>query len=81
MARDKDVTEIVLGDIDLELANRVKDKIKSDKITAVKLDVGKVEDIKNAAKEVGVINHLTLVQFNENMQKNGFKVIALGVDK
>jgi len=30
---------------------------------------------------VGVINHLTLVQFNENMQKNGFKVIALGVDK
>ena len=78
MARDKEVTEIVLGDIDLELANRVKDKIKSDKITAVKLDEGKVEDIKNVAKEVGVISNLTLVQFNENMQKNGFKVIAGG---
>ncbi|RLC62010.1 MAG: hypothetical protein DRI01_07570 [Chloroflexi bacterium] len=78
MARDKDVSEIVLGDIDLELANRVKDKIKSDKITAVKLDEGKVEDIKNVAREVGVISNLTLVQFNENMQKNGFKVIAGG---
>jgi len=78
LARDKDVSEIVLGDIDLELTNRVKDKIKSDKITAVKLDEGKVEDIKNVAKEVGVISNLTLVQFNENMQKNGFKVIAGG---
>jgi len=78
LARDKDVSEIVLGDIDLELANRVKDKIKSDKITAVKLDEGKVEDIKNVAREVGVISNLTLVQFNENMQKNGFKVIAGG---
>ena len=78
LARDKDVSEIVLGDIDLELANRVKGKIKSDKITAVKLDAGKVEDIKNAAKEVSVISNLTLVQFNENMQKNGFKVIAGG---
>jgi len=61
LARDKDVSEIVLGDIDLELANRVKDKIKSDKITAVKLDEGKVEDIKNVAREVGVISNLTLV--------------------
>jgi len=49
LARDKDVTEIVLGDIDIELAERVKNKIKNDKITAVKLDAGKVEDIKNAA--------------------------------
>jgi len=69
LARDKDVVEIVLGDIDLELANKVKNKIKSDKITAVKLDAGKVEDIKNAARGVDVIINLTLVQFNGNVMK------------
>ena len=41
LSRDKDVSEIVLGDIDLELANEVKNKIKSDKITVVKLNAGR----------------------------------------
>jgi len=69
LARDKDVTEIVLGDIDIELANRVKSKIKSDKITTVKLDAGKVEEIKNAARGVDVIINLTLPQFNVNIMQ------------
>jgi len=69
LARDKDVTKIILGDIDVELANRVKNKIKSDKITTVKLDAGKVEDIKNAAKGVDVIINLTLVEFNDNIRQ------------
>ena len=69
LARDKGVAEIVLGDIDLELANRVKSKINSDKITTVKLDAGKVEDIKNAAKGVDVIINLTLVEFNDNVRQ------------
>ena len=69
LARDKDVAEIVLGDIDLELANRVKNKIKSDKITTVKLDAGKVEDIKHAARGVDVIINLTLIEFNANVMQ------------
>ena len=69
LARDKDVPEIVLGDIDIELANRVKNKIKSDKITAVKLDAGKVEETKSAAKGVHVIINLTLIRFNANVMK------------
>jgi len=69
LARDKDVAEIVLGDIDIELANRVKNKIKSDKITTVKLDAGKVEEIKNAARGVDVIINLTLVEFNDNIRQ------------
>jgi len=69
LAKDKDVAEIVLGDIDVELANRVKNKIKSDKINAVKLDAGKVEDIKNAARGADVIINLTLVQFNANIRQ------------
>jgi len=69
LARDKGVAEIVLGDIYIELANKVKNKIKSDKITAVKLDAGKVEDIKNAAKGADVIINLTLPQFNDNIRQ------------
>ena len=80
LARDKDVTEIVLGDIDIELANKVKNKIKSDKITTVKLDAGKVEDIKNAAKGVDVIINLTLIKFNANIMKAAVKSGAHYVD-
>jgi saccharopine dehydrogenase-like NADP-dependent oxidoreductase len=80
LARDKDVTEIVLGDIDLELAERVKNKIKSDKITAVKLDAGKVEEIKNAARGVDVIINLTLVQFNDNIRQAAVESGAHYVD-
>jgi len=69
LARDKGVAEIVLGDIDIELANRVKNKIKSDKITTVKLDAGRVEEIKNAARGVDVIINLTLVEFNDNIRQ------------
>ena len=69
LARDKGVTEIVLGDIDIELANKVRSKIKSDKITTVKLDAGKVEEIKNAAKGVDVIINLALIQFNDNIKQ------------
>jgi len=69
LSRDKGVTEIVLGDIDIELGNKVKNKIKSDKITAVKLDAGKVEEIKSAAKGVDVVINLTLPQFNDNIRQ------------
>jgi len=80
LARDKDVTEIVLGDIDLELAKRVKSKIKSDKITAVKLDAGKVEDIKNAAKGADIIINLALIIFNDNIMRVALESGAHYVD-
>jgi len=67
LARDKDVSEVVLGDIDMDLANKARNKIRSDKVTAVKLDAGKVEDIKNAGRGVDVIINLTLIQFNANV--------------
>ena len=67
LTRDKDVSEVVLGDIDVDLANKARNKIRSDKVTTVKLDAGKVEDIKNAGKGADVIINLTLIQFNANV--------------
>jgi len=69
LARDKDVSKIVLGDINLGLADKVKNKINSNKITTVKLDAGKVEDIERAAQGVDVIINLTLVRFNAKIMK------------
>jgi saccharopine dehydrogenase-like NADP-dependent oxidoreductase len=80
LARDKGVTEIVLGDIDIELANKVKNKIKSDKIAAMKLDAGKIEDIEVAAKGVDVIINLTLPRFDINVMKAAVKSGAHYVD-
>jgi saccharopine dehydrogenase-like NADP-dependent oxidoreductase len=67
LARDKDVSEVVLGDMDIDLANKARNKIRSDKVTAVKLDAGKVEDIKNAGRGADAIINLTLIQFNANV--------------
>jgi len=69
LARDKDISGIVLGDIDIDLANKVKNKINSKKITAVKLDASKVEDIERAAKGVDVIINLVVPEFNTNIMK------------
>ncbi len=80
LARDRDVSEIVLGDIDLGLANKVKEKIGSGKITTVKLDAGKVEDIERAAKGVDVIINLTLCQFNANIMEAALRSGAHYVD-
>jgi len=69
LARDRDVSEIILGDIDLDFANKVKEKIGSNKIATVKLNAGKVEEIETAAKGTDVIINLTLPQFNTNIMK------------
>jgi len=69
LSRQEDVSTIVLGDIDIGLATRVKEKIKSDKVTAVKLDASKIEEIEQAARGADVIINLTLCEFNANIMK------------
>ena len=84
LARDKDISEIVLGDIDLDLANKVKDKIKSDKITTMKVDAGKIEDLKRAASGADAIINLTVPRFNMNVMKaalqNGAQYVDTALD-
>ena len=69
LARDKDVSAIVLADINIDLANKVKDKIKSDKITTMKVDAGKIEDIERAARGADAVINLVLPRFNPNILK------------
>jgi len=67
LSRQKDVSNIVLGDIDVGLATRVKEKIKSDKVTVMKLDASKIEEIEKAARGSDVIINLTPLDFNVNI--------------
>ena len=65
LARDKDIPEIVLADIDIDLANRVKTRIKSSKLNTMKVDAGKIEEIEKAAKGADSIINMTLFEDGE----------------
>lgn len=80
LARDNDVSSIVLGDIDLDLANRVKARIGSDKITAVRLDASSVEEVEKAAQEADVVINMTLIRFNHNVMQAALNSGAHYVD-
>jgi saccharopine dehydrogenase (NAD+, L-lysine-forming) len=80
LARDAAISRIVLGDFDLDLTNRVKDRTGSDKITPVKLDAGSVEEIEKAAQGVDVIINLTLIRFNDNVMQAALNSGAHYVD-
>jgi saccharopine dehydrogenase (NAD+, L-lysine-forming) len=80
LSRDDAVSEIVLGDIDLDLANKVKAKVGGNKITTVKVDASRVSDIENAAQGADVVINLTLTAFNRNIMQAALKVGAHYVD-
>ncbi len=80
LARDEDVSEIVLGDIDHELAKKVKEKIKSDKITAIRVDAGNIHDVEQAAKGADAIINLTLTAYDMNIMEAALKNGAHYVD-
>ncbi len=80
LSRDEAISEIVLGDIDLDLADRVKAKVGGNKITTVKVDAGRVEDIQKAAAGADVIINLTLTAFNPNIMQAALKTGAHYVD-
>jgi len=80
LSRDPDVKEIILSDIDIDLANKVKTKTNSSKIVVRKLNAGDVDEIERVAKGVNVIITLTLTAFNENIMKAALSVGAHYVD-
>ena len=55
LARDADVKKIKLCDINLPLLEKVKDKIKSDKLTIEQVDASKVENIQKVLKGYDVV--------------------------
>ena len=65
LARDEQVSEIRLGDINFELASKVSAKIGSSKINPLKLDAANKEDVVKASEGADAVINLTLIDFNE----------------
>ena len=80
LSRDPEATEIVLADIDLELAEKVAKKIGSDKITTMRVDAGNLRDLLKVARGVDAIINLTLPRFNLNIMEAALKSKAHYVD-
>lgn len=80
LAKDKDVSEIVLADIDQDLLNKVKNRVKSDKLTCEKVDAGSLEEIERVTKGSEAVINLTLPRFNMNIMKAALKEGAHYVD-
>ena len=80
LSRNKEISEIVLGDINLELAKKVSKKIGSDKITAVKLDASETREVEKAAKGADAIINLTLTAFDMNIMEAALRSGAHYID-
>jgi saccharopine dehydrogenase-like NADP-dependent oxidoreductase len=80
LSRDDAVSEVILGDIDLALADKVKAKVGGKKITTVRVDAGKSSDIEKAAEGADAVINLTLTAFNFNIMQAALKVGAHYVD-
>jgi saccharopine dehydrogenase (NAD+, L-lysine-forming) len=80
LARDEDVSEIVLGDINLELAKKVSKKIGSGKITVEKLDASNSKEVERLAKGVDAVINLTLTAFDMTIMKAALQSGAHYID-
>ena len=67
LSKAEDVSEIRLGDINVQLAEKVADKIGSRKVKPLQLDASRKTDIAKAATGVEAIINLTLIDFNDTI--------------
>ena len=80
LAGEETISEVRLGDINLDAAGQIAAKIGSDKIQAIQLDAGNLDEVITAAIGVDVILNFTLIKFNEIIMKAALSVNAHYVD-
>ena len=67
LSRVEDVSEIRLGDINVELTQKVAEKIGDPKVKPLKLDASRKSDILEAAAGAHAIINLTVIDFNDTL--------------
>lgn len=67
LARDEEISEIRLGDINFELAAKVAEKIGSSKVKPLTLNAADKEAVITAAEGVDAVINLTLIDYNDNI--------------
>ncbi len=80
LAKNPEVKEVRIADINLERAERLRDCLKSEKVAAHRVDAGKAEDTVRVAEGVDVIVNTTLPRFNLTIMDAALRVKANYVD-
>jgi saccharopine dehydrogenase-like NADP-dependent oxidoreductase len=80
LAREDSVTEIRLGDINIEMARQVANRIGSSKVRPIKLDASQKDELVMAAEGVDLIFNFTLIEFNEILMEAALASQAHYVD-
>lgn len=76
LSKDPDVAEIKLCDIDVDLLQKVKEKIASPKIKIEKVNATKIEDITSAAMGMDAVIDLVTPTFFTNVMEAAYKANA-----
>ena len=80
LTRDRDVSKILLADIDMDLVRKVVEKVGSKKVEGVQVDASDVASLKRAAEGMDVIINLTVTIFNPMIMQAALEVGAHYVD-
>ncbi len=80
LSRDKDISKVLLADIDMDLIKKVIAKVNSEKVVGVQVDASDVGSLRKAAEGVDVIINLTVTVFNPFVMQAALEVGAHYVD-
>jgi len=80
LSRDGDVDEVILGDIDYQLAKNVANKIGDAKVTPIKLDASRLEEVKNVGSKVDLIINMAPPRFNLTIMRAAAESSSFYVD-
>ncbi|MCW3994421.1 MAG: saccharopine dehydrogenase NADP-binding domain-containing protein [Candidatus Bathyarchaeota archaeon] len=80
LAKNPEVEEVRLADINLQRAERIRDWLKSEKVSTHRVDASKLDDVVSVAEGVDVIVNATLPRFNLTITNAALKAKANYVD-
>jgi saccharopine dehydrogenase (NAD+, L-lysine-forming) len=80
LARKPEIKEVRLADINLQRAEQIRDWLKSKKVSAHRVDAGKLDDVAKVAEGMDVIVNATLPMFNLTIMDAALKAKANYVD-
>jgi saccharopine dehydrogenase (NAD+, L-lysine-forming) len=73
LAKEAEVSKIVCADIDLDRVKRIVQKLRSDKVSAQRVDASNVDDLVRVIKGTDVVINATLPKFNLNIMNAAIK--------
>jgi len=80
LTRHPEVEEVRLADINLQRAEQIRDWLKSEKVSAHRVDAGKINNVVRVAENVDAIVNATLPRFNLTIMDAAFRAKADYVD-